>query len=164
MTLLRYASLVLLAIWIGGLVALGVAGAPAIFAQLEAHDPIAGRTLAGLAFGAVFDRFQHLAWALGLLLLAIMGLRAAIGPRPRRFKLRLWTLAGMLAVSLIAALVVAPRINQLRDATPGAIASLTDDDPRKIEFGRLHGLSNGLMLATVLAGLGLMWAELRDVT
>ena len=113
-------------------------------------------------FGAVFSRFQHVAWVLGGLLLAVLGARAALGPRPRRFGLRMWTIAGMLALSLVTAFALTPRIDRLRETTPGTIASLPDTDPRKIAFGRLHGLSTGLMLVTLVAGLGLIWAETRD--
>jgi len=162
MSLLRFASVALLALWIGGLAVLGGIGAPAIFSVLEAHDPVAGRTLGGAVFGEIFTRFQHLAWGIGVLLIASLGVRAALGPRPRRFWLRLWTLVAMLAISAVSALAIAPRIDALREATPGAIASLPDADPRKIEFGRLHALSNGLMVFTLLAGTWLMWAEVRD--
>jgi uncharacterized membrane protein len=162
MFVLRFASVVLLAIWVGGLAALGAVGAPVIFATLEAHDPSGGRTLAGAVFGAVFSRFQHVSWGIAALLLAVLGIRAALGPRPRRFGLRMWTIAGMLALSVTTELVLTPRIDQLRESTPGAIAALPDSDPRKMTFGRLHGLSNVLMVITLVAGLGLILAETRD--
>jgi uncharacterized membrane protein len=162
MSVLRFVSVVLLAMWVGGLAALGTIGAPAIFAVLEGQDPSGGRTLAGAVFGAVFSRFQHVAWVLGGLLLAVLGVRAALGPRPRRFGLRMWTIAGMLALSLVTTFGLTPRIDRLRETTPGTIASLPDADPRKIAFGRLHGLSTGFMLVTLVAGLGLIFAETRD--
>ncbi len=162
MSLLRFVSVVLLAVWVGGLTALGTIGAPTIFTTLEAHDPAGGRTLAGLVFGAVFTRFQHVAWVVGGLLLAVLAVRAALGPRPRRLGLRMWTIAGMLALSVVTALVLTPRIDTLRESTPGTIASLPDTDPRKIAFGRMHGLSNGVMLVILIAGLGLIFAETRD--
>jgi len=162
MSALRFVSVLLLAIWVGGLTALGTIGAPVIFATLEAHDPAVGRTLAGAVFGAVFARFQHVTWAIGGLLLAVLGIRAALGPRPRRFGLLMWTIAVMLALSAITVFVLTPRIDRLRDSTSGTIASLPDNDARKITFGRLHGASTGLMLVTLIAGLGLILAETRD--
>jgi Domain of unknown function (DUF4149) len=162
MSLLRFAALVLLAIWIGGLAVLGGIGAPAIFAVLEAHDPVGGRTFAGLLFGVIFDRFQHLAWLLGALLLVVLGARAALGPRPRRFAWRVWTVIVMLAMSLATSLILAPRIQQISDSVTGAVAALPDTDARKIEFGRLHATSTALMVVTLLAGLGLTWAEVKD--
>ena len=59
MAWLRLVSLVLLALWVGGLAVLGFVAAPAIFAALEAHDPTAGRALAGAVFGAVLWRFHY---------------------------------------------------------------------------------------------------------
>jgi hypothetical protein len=162
MSLLRLASVLALAAWIGGLAVLGGLAAPTIFGVLEAHDPVAGRTLAGLVFGAVFERFQHLSWGLGVVLLLLLGARAALGPRPRRLAVRLWTVTAMLAMSLGTGLVLAPRIDAIRDRTPGTVASLPDTDPSKIEFGRLHGLSNALMLVTLVAGVGLFWVEMKD--
>jgi quinol-cytochrome oxidoreductase complex cytochrome b subunit len=159
---LRFASLLALVLWVGGLAVLGGIGAPTIFAVLESHDPIAGRALAGVVFGAIFERFQYLAWALGALLLLLIGARAALGPRPRWFGLRMWTVTLMLAMSLATGLVLAPRIDAIRESVAGPVASLPSTDARQIEFGRLHGLSNVLMLVTLLGGIGLLWAEMRD--
>ena len=91
MSLVRFASLLILVLWIGGLATLGFVGAPAIFDVLEARDPAAGRTLAAAVFGAVLARFHQVSWVLGALLLGVLGMRAVLGPRPRRFGLRMWT-------------------------------------------------------------------------
>ena len=80
MSLLRLACVLTLAGWIGGLAVLGTVVAPTVFTVLEAHDPIAGRTTAGLVFGAIFERFSHLSWGFGALMLALLGARAALGP------------------------------------------------------------------------------------
>jgi len=161
MSVLRFLAVVLLAMWIGGLATLGL-GAPVIFSALEAHDPAAGRTLAGIAFGAIFARFELITLVLGLILIVLLGVRAAAGLKPRRPGWRVGTLAAMVAATAITAFVITPRIDQLRESTSGAIADLADSDARKIEFGRLHGASGALMSATLIAGLGLVWAELQD--
>jgi hypothetical protein len=160
MSLLRFVALVALAVWVGGLATVGGLGAPAMFDALASQDPTGA--LAGRVFGAVYTRLQYLAWALGVLVLASLGARAAIGPRPRRFGLRMWAVAGMLAASLAGVFLIAPRIESLRAGVHGSMQSLPDDDARRVTFGRLHGLSTGLMALTVLAGLGLLWAEMRD--
>jgi len=160
MSLLRFAALVALALWVGGLVAIGGLGAPVLFDVLRAHDP--SDRLPALVFGAMFARSQYAAWFLGLVILASLGARAAIGPRPRRFGPRMWLVAGMLAASLASVFLIAPRIEALRDGMGGPVASLPDTDPRRVTFTRLHGLSTTLMAATILAGLGLIWTEMRD--
>lgn len=162
MSVLRFVSLLVLALWIGGLATLGSLAAPEIFSVLERHDPEHGRALAGEVFGAVFQQFQRVAWVLGGVLLALYGVRALLGPRPRRFGLRVGAAAGLLTISLVGGLMIAPRIDAIRRSTTGPVASLPDTDSRRTEFGRLHGLSNGLMVLTLLAGAGLIWAELRD--
>lgn len=162
MALLRVASLAIVSIWVGGLAMLGFVAAPTIFATLEAQDPAGGRALAGLVFGAVFERFQHWTWVLGALLALLLVVRALIGPRPRRLALRLWAVAGMVALSLTTAFVIAPRIEAIRLDARGAVNALPDTDVRKAEFTRLHGLSTAFMLCTLAAGVGLLWAETKD--
>ena len=50
----------------------------------------------------------------------------------------------------------------ITSSASGAVASLPDTDPRRREFGRLHALSTGLMLLTLLTGTGLIWTEMKD--
>lgn len=162
MPTLRVVSLALIALWIGGLAVLGMVAAPAIFRVLEANDPIAGRTLAGLVFGDIFANFQRVAWGLGGGLLALLGIRTALGPRPRRLAVQLWLVIGMLAASAVTGLWLSPRIEALRSEHTTTMAALPASDPRKVEFGRLHGVSNGLMALTLMAGLCVFWIESRD--
>lgn len=162
MAWLRVASLVVLALWVGGLAVLGFVAAPAIFGTLEAHDPSAGRALAGAVFGAVLWRFHYWIWALAAGLLVLFTIRRLLGPRPRHLAVRMGVVALMLSLGAVSAYYISPRIDQIRNDTNGAIASLADGDPRKAEFGRLHGLSSLLMLCTLGAGIGLFWAELND--
>lgn len=162
MTLLRYAAFLGLAIWIGGLAALAGLGAPVLFEVLPAHDPAGGRELAGVVFGALFERFQYVAWAAALVVLASLSLRAALGPRPKRTAIRIWTVLAMVAMSVFTVYVIIPEIDAIRASVGGVIATLPETDPRRIEHGRWHGLSSALALVTVVGGLGLAWAEVRD--
>jgi hypothetical protein len=159
---LRFLALLMLALWIGGLAVLGAIAAPTVFSVLQSNDPVGGRTLAGTLFGEILGRFQAISWALGGLLLATLAARAALGPRPRWLKRRIWTLVAMLTFSLVSGLVLAPRIDAIRRDTPGAIAALPATDVRRVEFGRLHGASDVLLILTLVAGLGLLWYEARD--
>lgn len=158
---LRFASALVLALWIGGLVALALA-APMVFDVLEAHDAANGRALAGFVVGAFIDRAQVLSWWLGGGLIVLLALRAIIGPRPRRFAIRLWTVAAMLALTFAASRYITPRVAAIRDDAGGRVSALAESDPRRIEFNRLHGWSNAVMLLTMAAAAGLMLAEVRD--
>ena len=164
MVLLRVASLMALAIWVGGLAVLGFVAAPAIFGALTAQDATGGRAAAGAVFGAVLGRFQYWTWIIGAVLIVLLVLRALIGPRPRRLSWRVGLVVAMLGLSLATAFVFSPRIDAIRQATAasGSIAALPDTDPRKAEFGRLHAFSNVAMLLTLLLGAGLIWAEAAD--
>lgn len=163
MSFLRFAALLILGVWIGGLVALGGIAAPNIFSVLEHLDPLTGRDAAGRVFGAIFDRFQRLSWVLGGVLLMLLIARRMLGPPPRLFNLRVAALAIMLGSSATTALVITPRIVAIRDATPNGVSRLPTQDLRKQEFGRLHGMSSALMLVSLVAGVGLFWVETRDV-
>jgi hypothetical protein len=162
MAFFRFAGLLALALWIGGLTTLAGLAAPALFDVLTARDPATGRELAGAVFGALFERFQYASWGAGAILLLSLSGRAALGPRPRYFGIRMWVAAGMLAASVASVLYVTPRIEGLRADAAGPIASLPDADPVRLEFGRWHGASTGLMALTLAAGLGLLWMEATD--
>lgn len=162
MSLLRFASLLTLAIWVGGLIVLGSVGAPVLFTVLELKDPVGGRGLAAELFGGMFIRFQQMAWILGGALVLLLIIRRVLGPRPRPFAVRLSAASGMLGLSLVSGLLLAPRIDAIRRDTGGAIASLDEGDARKIEFNRLHGLSNALMGITLVVGVGMLWLEMKD--
>ena len=162
MFFLRYLAVVALAIWVGGLVVLGGLAAPTIFNVLEAREGAGGRELAGLLFGSVLQQQQYAAWALGVIVIVSLAVRAALGPRPRRLAVRIWTVTLMLAISALLTFVITPRIDAIRISARGPVAALPEGDDRKASFGRLHGVSNGLMLLTVIAGLGLMWTETKD--
>lgn len=159
---MRFASLLLSALWVGGLVALGAVAAPEVFAVLEARDPSGGRTLAGLVFGAVLHRAQCFLWIIGGCQFVLLAARAAIGPRPRGFKWQLGILTVMLALTGYADLVIAPRIAALRDRPAVAIATLPATDPVRREFSQLHGLSNGLVALAVTGALAMLWLDRRE--
>jgi hypothetical protein len=68
----------------------------------------------------------------------------------------------MTAASLYAGIVVAGRIAALQSTMTVAPSSLPATDPRRVEFGRLHGLSSGLQLVPLVGGLALMFWELKE--
>ena len=162
MAFFRFVGLVALALWMGGLATLGALTAPALFDVLGAHDPTSGRELAGAVFGSLFDRFQRASWIAGVVVLLSLAGRAALGPRPRRVGIRMWIAAGMLTASVSSVLLITPRIERLRAGTSHSMASLPDDNPVRVEFGRLHALSTGLVVLTLAAGVGLLWMEATD--
>jgi uncharacterized membrane protein len=159
---LRYVALIALVIWIGGLLALGTIAAPSVFDVIAARQIPDGRLLAGALFGEMLRRFQYVTYAAGFFLLATLMLRRILGPRPRRFAWRAGAVVLMLGASAYAAIVVAARITSLQREIGAAPSSLPERDPRRIEFGRLHGISTGLQLVPLLGGLVLIYWELKE--
>ena len=162
MPFFRFAGLLALSLWMGGLATLGILTAPVLFDVLGARDPASGRELAGVVFGSLFEHFQRASWVAGAVLLLSLGGRAALGPRPRHFGVRMWIAVAMLAASVATVFYVTPRIEQLRSSTSGSIASLPEGNPVRVEFGEWHAVSVGLMAFTLAAGVGLLWMEATD--
>ena len=162
MLALRYVYALALVIWLGGMIAVGLIAAPAIFQALAAHDPTGGRVAAGAAFGEILRRFHSWSYAAAIVMLATLGAMAALGLRPAAFQLRLAIIATMLAIALFSGVWVTGRIERLQAEIGGPVQSLPANDPRRTEFGRLHGLSTGLMLVNILGGLVLIYWEAQE--
>src|SRR5450759_4595307 len=111
---LRYAALLTLVIWVGGLLALGAIAAPSLFDVLAAKQIPESRMLAGALFGEMLRRFHLVSYGAGALLLGTLVLRRVLGPRPRRFGWRAGLATVMLGASAWSGLVVATRIAQLQ--------------------------------------------------
>jgi hypothetical protein len=162
MLALRYAGLVAVAVWVGGLLGLGAVGAPAIFDTIDARQIADGRVLAGAIFGEILRRFHLVAYGCGAVVLATLAARAVLGPRPRRFGVRSGIALTMLAASLYSGLVVSATIVRTQQEIGVAPSTLPASDPRRAAFGRLHGLSAALQLVPIVGGLGLMLFEMRE--
>jgi hypothetical protein len=160
--LLRYAGLLALTIWVGGLVVLGAIAAPSVFNVLAARHVPDDRVLAGAIFGETLRRFHLLSYGCGAILLGTLLVRGVLGPRPVRFALRLALAALMLVATLYSGLVVSARITALQTAIGAAPSSLPEGDPRRAAFGRLHATSTGLLMIPILGGLLLIFRELKD--
>ena len=163
MLALRYAGLLALTLWVGGLVVLGAIGAPSIFAVLAARHVAGDRVIAGAIFGEILGRFHLLAYACGVVLLGSLIARGVMGPRPIMFAVRLAIAFVMLIATAYSGLIVSANIARVQ-AEIGAAApsSLAPEDPRRVAFGRLHALSTGLAVVPVLGGLFLLFRELKD--
>jgi len=159
---MRFISLVLTSLWIGGLLALGYIAAPAAFDVLQAHDPMNGRALAGELFGVILLKAEHWLIGAGALQVILLNVRAALGPRPRQYKPQLLVLLLMIGATSYSAFVLAPKIDAIRVSANGPIAALADGNPMKTEFGRLHGWSNGLMALTLVGAVSLCWFDRHE--
>src|SRR3954464_2890624 len=161
MLALRYAAVLALALWTGGLAVVGALAAPAAFEVLGARGAD-GRVLAGMVVGLTLQRFSVLSYVCAAIVLVSLAVRGVLGPRPRRFAIRVAGLALMIAASLYAGVVLAPRVAAAQRAIGAAPSTLAETDPRRIEFARLHGTSVSVQLVPLLGGLALLFWELKD--
>ncbi len=130
-----------LAVWFGGGLAMLLA-TRAIFARAGS------RTLAGTISGEALLRFQLLRGLAAVLL----GGSALLGARG------LATLLGLGCILLqLAASLADTRLRKLRTEIGGSTEGLAEDDPRRKQFGMLHGVSVLLLLAQIaLAAVALL--------
>lgn len=146
-----------LAIWIGGVIALGALVAPVLFRRLE-------RPRAGELFGAIlrsFARMRLIALGVVLAAAAVKFVVWETGAVPERFSLSgirpvvQWTSLALLSVGVIYEIrVLEPsmraRLDQLRNG--GSEASLD------AQFRKLHRRSELIMKVLLLAALAAVWA------
>jgi uncharacterized membrane protein len=162
MRALRYAYVLALVLWLGGMAAAGLIAAPTIFAVLESWNPTTGRVLAGDVFGALLARMNTVAYGAAGVMFAVLTAQRLLGPRPRSYGVRVGVIAAMLAFTMYSGMVAAPRIDELQSAVTGPMNQLPADDPRRIEFDYLHQLSTTLAMATIAGGLILLAWETRE--
>ncbi len=158
---LRYVHALALVVWLGGMLVIGAVVAPSAFDILP-QQQIAGRLLAGALVGDVLHRFQLVAYAAAAVLFVSLVAMKLIGPRPASFGLRAAIIGAMLMIAVFSGVWVTGRINRVQQEIGAPASSLPVDDPRRVEFGRLHGLSTTLMLVNVVGGLVLLFWQAKE--
>lgn len=162
MRALRYAALLALTVWAGGLVALGLVAAPAMFDVAASRGVADGRAVAGAMFGEALRRFDTVAYLSATVLLLSLIARRILGPRPHRVGIRVALASVMLAATMYSGTAVSNRIATLQRDIGVSPSTLAETDPRRVEFGRLHATATTLLLVPIFGALALIWFELRD--
>jgi len=162
MILLRYLYILALVVWLGGMVVAGAVVAPSTFGVLEAWNPVEGRVLAGRVFGEVLRRLNWLGYSMAGVMFVALTLHRLLGARPIRYGVRAIILAFMVSCTLAADYYVGPQVATIQARVSGPVSALAADNPTRVEFNRLHGLSNILLSLTVAGGLGLLFWEARE--
>lgn len=130
----------LLALWIGAAALTAAVVAPAAFAVLPT------RALAGALVGRVLPVI-FVSGAIAGVLGAVLAWTGD-GPQSR---VRASLCAAMAVACLVAQFVIGPRIAKLRAEMGPNIEALASDDPRRAQFGKLHGFSVAWMGVGMLA-------------
>ena len=162
MLALRYAYVLALVIWLGGMAVLGAIVAPATFQVLQASAPANGRALAGDLFGQILARFHYVAYASGGIMLLSMVAMGLLGPRPRAFAVRIAIVSVMLLIALYSGFIVLTSIDAIQLEAGRLPSLLPADDPRRLRFDELHQLSTRLMMVNMAGALVLLYWEARD--
>jgi hypothetical protein len=162
MVLLRYLYVVALVLWVGGLVSAGAVVAPSVFGVLQAWNPSEGRVLAGQVFGEVLLRLTWLSYAMAVIMFVTLTLHRLLGARPLKYGIRVGIMTLMLVMMMAMGFYIIPEVNTIQDRVTGPVSLLAETDPLRVEFERLHGLSNILFAITALGGLALCWWEARE--
>lgn len=147
-----------LVIWIGGIIFFGAVVAPTVFSVLPTHD-LAGnvvtRSLAalhiiGIACGVVY--------VVASLLYSYL-LRGSL----QAFALRHLAVVAMIAFTMVSQYGVASKMARLRQDI-GVIDNVSVDDPRRVEFNRLHHWSTRLEGCVLLFGVGVLYGTSRRLS
>lgn len=162
MVILRYAYLLAMAVWLGGMVSVGAVVAPSLFQTLQSVDPVEGRALAGEAFKAILSRFHFVAYGCGVIATASLVAMALLGPRPRHFGVRLVIVMAMLGLALYSGLRVLTEIDTIQAIVGTLPSRLPAADPRRVRFDALHQLATRLMMVNIVGALGLLWWDATD--
>jgi len=162
MVLLRYLYVVALVLWVGGLISAGALVAPSVFGVLQAWNASEGRVLAGQVFGEVLLRLTWLSYAMGVVMIVTLTLHRLLGARPLKYGVRVGIMGVMLAMMLAMGFYIIPQVNAIQAQVSGPVSALAETDARRVEFDKLHGLSNILFSITAIGGLALCWWESRE--
>jgi hypothetical protein len=169
MIALRYAYVLALVVWVGGLVVAGAFVAPTLFGVLEAEAGPQGRLLAGAAFGEILRRVLIAGDVAGVVMLVCLTVLRLLGPRPVSYGFRAALVAAMLLANAYTAHIVLPEADGLRreiyaplSAVAADEAPAGSDDGRKARFDALHVLSTRLVSAVAVAGIVIAAWEARE--
>lgn len=137
------------AVWVGGLLAIGYLAAPVLFSQLA--DRALGGTVAGVLFSVM--AWVGLACGTYLILFMLVG-KGARAVRSGVF----WIVLLMLALNVAGHFGVQPILAQLKaDALPRQVMESALRD----RFGTWHGVSSVLYLVQSLFGIALVILQER---
>ncbi|HET9424407.1 MAG TPA: DUF4149 domain-containing protein [Gemmatimonadaceae bacterium] len=124
-------ELLLLASWLGAAILVATVVAPAAFRVLPT------RTLAGALIGEVLPIVFMSGLAVAI---AAVVLEARLGRNALRITATVPFVLMILGCA-VAQFVIGPKIEIVRASIAGAVDALDVADPRRVQFGRLHGFS-----------------------
>lgn len=158
MSVLRFLMMLSLVLWLGGIMFFAFVVAPTLFVVLPSHE------LAGAVVSPVLRRLHWIGLCCGIayLVLSLLGSRWQHS-WTQPLALRHVLVCLMIVFVLISQFGIGAKMNRLR-ADMGAIDSVARDDPRRIEFNRLHGWSGRTEGAILVMGLVVLFLTTRRLS
>lgn len=155
---IRFARLLTIALWVGGLVFFAFAVAPVAFHRLpNAHE-------AGLVVGGTLRVLHVLGLACGgIFLLLTAAVSRRVGPRRVALAEIVLDLA-MLGVTAYSQFAVLPAMERYRAEAGGDVAAADATSPGRVQFERLHVVSERLEGVVLLLGLGVMFGLANEAS
>ena len=152
-TFLRFLQVFALGAWVGAIVYFAAVVAQGAFRTLPSVDDagrLVGFTLGGLHYMGATAAVIYLVSTVALgRSLKSLAQPAAIG------------VILMLAMTLVSARIVIPRMDVLR-AQMGSVAAAAASNPLRAEFDRLHGVSVKIESAVLLLGVASLFLTVRS--
>ena len=150
MSWLRTLMLLALIVWIGGIAFFAFVLAPTVFSVLPTRE------LAGNVVNPSLNKLHWMGLFSGLIfLLCSIIYNQVLHSNPRLFSGAHVLTAAMLLFTAISLFGITPRMAALR-SDMGVIDTIRHDDPRRLEFNRLHVWSTRLESGVFFCGLGLV--------
>lgn len=157
MSLLRFLMMLSLAIWLGGIMFFAFVLAPTVFSVLPTRNlagMVVSRSLARLHWMGLFSGIAYLIFSMAL---------SRLAGRFQPFALRHLLVLLMIALVLIAQFGISGKMNRLR-ADMGVIDSVAQNDPRRLEFNRLHLWSTRTEGTILILGLAVLFLTTRRLS
>jgi len=156
-TILRFLLVFSLGTWVGAGLMVTLVVAQGAFRQLPTPD------LAGAVVGYTLTRLHLAGMVAGIVFLAASAALRGAGSLARSAAL---LVALMIVLTATSEFGVTPRMTGLREQMireHGSVAATPREDPARSSFGKLHGVSASLELATLLGGLAALFLTARDL-
>lgn len=148
---LRILRLLAVVVWVGGIIFFAFVVAPVAFSVLPSTH-MAGSVVAG-----TLGVLNWIGLGCGLLFLLAAALLWSKAAASRRLiSAELWLVLAMIAVSGYIQWRIVPAMERDRIAAGGDIDAAPKDSPARVDFERLHPLSEKLEGAILFAGLGVI--------
>lgn len=157
MSFLRSIKLLSLSLWLGSFFFFAVVVAPALFSLL----PL--RQLAGMVVTRSLNNLHWIGIVCGLVFLLCSVLLSILHGGSAPFHPRDLLLVAMMAITLSAHFGIERHMNAMRTEM-GVIDQVPHDDPRRVEFNRLHIWSTRMESSVFILGIVLFFLEVGAQT